>query len=158
MKAWTVLLWLSFLSCLCAIFYLSFQNGEEAKELGTSIMLKTASIYYNRDKFTDGEVVDIIYRFRQYGRMVAFTVLGVLGTATIHTTFYKWLWIIRAVVSTAMLLFIAVFTEKYKMFLPTRHYSEEEMMYSIYAVLLGFAFVSVVTLVYSLIKWLLKNI
>lgn len=156
MKIWTAFLWVSFISCLLAILYLSFQSGEAAKELGTGMMKKTASIYYKRNNFSEDELVDIIYRFRQYGRVIAFTVLGILGTATIHTTFYKWLWIVRAVISTAMLLFIAVFTERFKIYLPTRHYSEAEMMYSIYAVLFGFAFVSIITLAYSFTKFLVR--
>lgn len=147
-----VLLWICFLGCLATIIYLSVQDGEAAKAVGKDYIRKLAENYYGRDNFTPEEMVDITYRFRQYGRIVIFAILGFLGTATFHLTFHNWWWIVRAVISAGFLILVAVFTERYKIYLPTRHYSEKEMLYSIFGVMAGFIFVSLVTLFYSLCK------
>ena len=147
-----VLLWISFLGCLAVIIYLSVQDGEAAKALGKDYIRKGAEYYYGRNNFTADEMVDITYRFRQYGRILIFTVLGFLGTATFHLTFHRWWWIVRAIISAGFLILVAVFTERYKIYLPTRHYSETEMIYSIMGAMAGFLLVSFITLLYSLIK------
>lgn len=152
MRFLTVLLWTSTILVLGAICYLSFMDGESAKMLDKKIIIRFAAWYYDRDDFTLLEMADIIYRFRQYGRIAIFALLALLGTATIHVTFYRWPWLVRSLLAVAGLIGVAVFTERYKMHLPTRHFSQEEMMYSIYGVAMGFMFITVVTFVFSLIK------
>lgn len=147
-----VFLWIGFLGCLATIIYLSLQDGESAKMLGKEYIRKLAGFYYGRDNFTAEEMVDITYKFRQYGRIVIFAILGFLGTATFHLTFHRLWWIVRAGISAVFLVLVAVFTERYKIYLPTRHYSSVEMLYSIMGAMAGFLFVSLVTLFYSLGK------
>ena len=153
---WTIFMWVLFLLCLGAILYLSFEDGTKAKDISEKIVGKGAAYYYDRDDLSADELTAIIYKVRQYGRIIIFFVLAILGTITIHLTFHRWFWIFRAIISVAMLMGIAVFTERYKLYLPTRHYSEQEMIYSIFGVLAGFALVSFVTLVFSLTRSIVR--
>lgn len=141
----------SFIGLIC---YLSFQNGEAAKELGKNFINNLAKWYYDAAKVSDQSLLEFTYRFRQIGRVVLFILLGVLGTATIHATFHKWNWILRTIISGIILVCIAVFTERFKIYLPTRHFSQTEMLYSIYGVLIGFGLVSVITSVYTFTNYL----
>lgn len=158
MNTITVLLWTMFTGVLLLILYLSFQDGESAKMLDEKVIIRIAALYYDRDDFTLLEMADIIYRFRQYGRILIFGLLGLLGTTTVHVTFHRLPWIFRSVMAVAGLVAIAVFTERYKMYLPTRHFSAEEMMYSIYGVGAGFFIITVITLVFSIVKRTLELI
>ncbi|MCR5502447.1 MAG: VanZ family protein [Lachnospiraceae bacterium] len=142
-----LILWLLFLGCTALICYLSFENGDKAKELGSSLTLKLAQWNFQLEDVPEEALTGFTYKFRQLGRLLIFFVLGVIGTGTIHYTLRSARWIIRSLISTALLIGIAVFTERYKLHLPTRHYSADEMMISIIGVLLGFLFVSFVTLV-----------
>ena len=158
MKVINAILWICFLSLLGIICYLSFQNQEAAKAFDKEYCLRVAQIYYGRENFSDAELVDITYKVRQLGRIVIFFALGVLGTATIHSTFRKLNWFIRTIISLAILLVIAIFTERYKVYLPTRHFSAEEMTLSIQGAMLGFALVSVLSLIIGIIVKLIKKI
>ena len=154
LKVFAVFLWICFLGCLGAILYLSFQNGEEAKALGSDIILKAAQRRYNMTEVPEEVLLSFTYKVRQMGRLLIFALLGVLGTSTIHVTFHKLHWLVRALISVVMLVGIAIFTEKFKIYLPTRHFSGEEMGISIVGAMLGFVFVSVVTFVFSIIRWI----
>lgn len=158
MKFLTVLLWSCTFLVLFAILYLSFQDGEAAKMLDNKYIIRFASIYYGRDDFNILEMADIIYRFRQYGRILIFGLLALLGTSTMHVTFYRWPWIVRSVLAVIGLLAVAVFTEKFKMYLPTRHFSQDEMMYSIYGVTAGFIIITVITFIFSIIRQIVSII
>lgn len=147
-----VILWIMLIGLLIVIFVLSFMDGDSAKNIDNMLIRRLAVWYYNRDDFNIFEIADINYRFRQYGRIALFLALGVIGTLTIHCTFYWWPWVFRGIISGGMLMAVAVLTEKYKEFLPTRHFSKEEMMMSITGAAVGFIGVSVMTLVFSIIK------
>ena len=151
MRGLSAVLWIMLSFVLAVILYLSFQDGESAKDIDNIVIRSLAEWYYNRDDFNILEMMDITYRFRQFGRIVLFMGLGLLGTSAVHTSFYKIPWIFRTIIAGLCLMAIAIFTERYKIYLPTRHFSETEMMYSIYGVLTGFFIISVVSLVLSII-------
>lgn len=152
MKTLAVLLWTCTLLVLALIMYLSFQDGDAAKMLDNKYIIRFACHYYGRDDFNIFEMADIIYRFRQYGRILIFALLAFLGTATTHVTFYKCPWLVRSILAVMGLMAVAIFTEKYKMYLPTRHFSQKEMLYSIYGVSAGFMIITIMTFVYSVVK------
>lgn len=145
------ILWTATIIVLCAILFLSFQDGEAAKNVDNVLIKRFAEWYYNRNDFNVFEIIDINYRFRQYGRIIIFMILGFLGTATIHSSFYKTPWLLRTFVAGILLISVAIFTEKYKIYLPTRHFSKIEMMYSIYGAFLSFVFVSFITFVFTVV-------
>ena len=86
------------------------------------------------------------------GRTIAFFIIGILGTATIHLSSERLPWIVKSVLSAGILLVIAWVTERCKIYLSTRHYSQDEMMISMAASMLGFSLVSLITLIYNLIQ------
>lgn len=148
---WTVLFWMIFLVSVATIVYLSFQNGTSSAELGSDVIEKLAAEYYEKDTVSTTELYKFTYYFRQMGRTIAFFIIGILGTATIHLSSERLPWIVKSVLSAGILLVIAWVTEKCKIYLPTRHYSQDEMMISMAASMLGFSIVSLITLIYNLI-------
>lgn len=149
-----IVLWVLFLGCLAGILYLSFQDGESAKEIGSDIIDSAARWYYGTENIAPDILLDFTYKCRQIGRIVLFTLFGIIGTSTIHATFYKLHWVFRTLIAITLLILVAVFTERYKIYLPTRHFSEREMLYSIYGVLIGFGIVSVITSIYTFARYL----
>lgn len=148
-------LWIGLFAIVAAIAYLSFQGGEAAKALGTDLIGGAASRYYGTKELTETQYNAMAYVIRQSGRIIAFFVMGVWCSITIHATFHRLNWVIRTIIIVLFLLVVAVLTERLKIYIPTRHYSKEEMMLSIYGALGGAAIVSIVTFVYSLVKFLL---
>ena len=148
---WAVLFWMVFLASVAAIAYLSFQNGTSSAELGSNVIEKLAAEYYEKDTVSTTELYKFTYYFRQMGRTIAFFIIGILGTATIHLSSERLPWIVKSVLAAGILLVIAWVTERCKIYLPTRHYSQDEMMISMAASMLGFSIVSLITLIYNLI-------
>ena len=149
---WTVLFWMIFLVSVATIVYLSFQNGTSSAELGSDVIEKLAAEYYEKDTVSTTELYKFTYYFRQMGRTIAFFIIGILGTATIHLSSERLPWIVKSVLSAGILLVIAWVTERCKIYLPTRHYSQDEMMISMAASMLGFSLVSLITLIHNLIQ------
>ena len=149
---WTVLFWMIFLVSVATIVYLSFQNGTSSAELGSDVIEKLAAEYYEKDTVSTTELYKFTYYFRQMGRTIAFFIIGILGTATIHLSSERLPWIVKSILAAGILLVIAWVTEKCKIYLPTRHYSQDEMMISMAASMLGFSIVSLITLIYNLIQ------
>lgn len=148
------LLWSAFLVLTAAIVFLSLQDGNDAKEM-TKRFMEYAARYVDRElieKLGKGQQAE--YLLRQAGRAGAFFFLGILGTAAVHLTFQKCNWFVRTILATGGLLAIAYLTEKVKEYLPTRHFSEKEMLISIVFVALGFWVVSFLTL----LAWMIKGI
>ena len=158
MAVLAVFLWMSYLAVLILILFLSFEDGESAKNFGKKTIRYLAEEHYDTDDIPEEVMLTFTYKVRQLGRIVLFMALGVLGTMTIHVTFHRLPWIVRAIISITMLLAVAIFTERYKVYLPTRHFSSTEMKYSIAGALSGFAFVSAVTFVFSFVRWILRSI
>ena len=148
---WTVLFWMIFLVSVATIVYLSFQNGTSSAELGSDVIEKLAAEYYEKDTVSTTELYKFTYYFRQMGRTIAFFIIGILGTATIHLSSERLPWIVKSILAAGILLVIAWITERCKIYLPTRHYSQDEMMISMAASMLGFSIVSLITLIYNLI-------
>lgn len=148
---WAVIFWMVFLASVAAIAYLSFQNGTSSAELGSDVIEKLATEYYEKDTVSTTELYKFTYYFRQMGRTIAFFLIGILGTATIHLSSERLPWIVKSVLAAGVLLLIAWITEKWKIYLPTRHYSQDEMMISIAAAMLGFSIVSLIILIHNLI-------
>ena len=114
--------------------------GNWIEAIGTLITAigSTPSTMFSQQTLTDFNIIG--------------NILEAGGTATFHLTFHRLWWIVRAGISVVFLVLVAVFTERYKIYLPTRHYSSVEMLYSIMGAMAGFLFVSLVTLFYSLGK------
>lgn len=153
-KRWPIImmLWLVFLSLVAGVAYLSFQNGEDARLFGRQTMIRMAQVQHPQQEVTDQELNVFIYNVRQSGRALAFLAIGIIGTITIHLSCRKCNWFIKTIITAVILVAIAYFTEKLKIYIPTRHYSYEEMMISIAAVSTGFLLVSIVTLAAKLLK------
>lgn len=139
---------------VAAIVFLSLQDGNEAKEM-MRLLMEAMSEYVDRDMIAKlGDAQRIEYLLRQTGRAGAFFLLGILGTTAVHLTFRRCNWIVRTILATGGLTAIAYLTEKVKEYLPTRHFSEKEMLISIAFVIMGFLAVSVVTF----IVWIVRGI
>ena len=146
------ILWIFFAVTTAGIAYLSFQNGEEAKKLGEQLILYLAQNIKHKQNVSAAELSAFTYDIRQGGRALAFLFLGIIGTAAVHLSCPKLNWVVKTIITAGMLLAIAYFTEKLKVYIPTRHYSYEEMMISITAVIVGFLAVSLITLTVSALK------
>lgn len=151
-----VFLWICFVLAVGIVAYLSFQNGEDAKALGKRYIQYFAENVYQKEQVSDTELLGITYAVRQSGRMIAFFLIGVLGTITIHLSFPKWNRILRTGFAVALLTAIACLTERLKVYIPSRHYSYEEMVYSILAAGAGFLLVTVFTLLFHIMKGFFK--
>lgn len=131
-------LWLFFITLAAGIAYLSFQSGEETKKLGEQFILQLAQNINHKQNVSAAEINALTYDIRQGGRALAFFVLGIIGTAAVHVSCPKWNWGIKTIITAFVLFAIAFLTEKVKIFIPSRHYSYEEMLISITAVIIGF--------------------
>ncbi len=145
-------LWGVFLLMICGIVFLSFQNGVEAKEISNRFILQLVQRIGAQSSMTDMELQELTYDVRQSGRVVAFLLLGIVGTITVYFSFPRCSWCAKTGITALILVAIAFFTEKLKVYVPTRHYSYEEMMVSISAVMLGFSMVSLITLAVRALK------
>lgn len=146
------ILWIFFAVTAAGIAFLSFQNGEEAKKLGEQFILYLAQKINHKQNVSAAELSTLTYDIRQGGRALVFLFLGIIGTTAVHLSCPKWNWTIKTVFTAGMLLIIAFLTEKLKIFIPSRHYSYEEMLISITAVIAGFLVVSLITLTVSALK------
>lgn len=144
--ALAVFLWLCFIAAVAVVTYLSFQNGMEAKAFSRQFIQYIADKVYEGRTVTEEELSGLTYTIRQTGRIAIFFIIGILGTVTIHVTFHRWRWTGRTATAAVILFGIAYLTEKLKVYIPTRHYSYEEMMMSIVAAGMGFLLVSLITL------------
>ena len=153
-KRWPIvlILWIMFVILVAGVAYLSFQNGEDAKRLGRQMIIKLAESQNPQQEITDQELDALTYVVRQNGRALAFLVIGIIGTVTIHVSCRKCNWLAKTVITAFILVAIACLTEKLKVYIPTRHYSYEEMLISIEAVVTGFILVSVITLTAKAVK------
>lgn len=153
-KKWPILLlfWLMFIVLVAAVAYLSFQNGEDAKQLGKSMITKLAEAQHPQGALTDQEMSDFTYMIRQNGRVIAFLMIGIVGTITIHISCGRCNWFVKTCITMFVLVSIAYLTEWLKIYIPTRHYSAEEMMISMAAVITGFIVVSAATLTIRIVK------
>lgn len=153
-KKWPVVLawWVIFILLVACVAYLSFQNGEDAKALGKQAILQIAESQHLEGAVTQEELDVLTYKIRQSGRVVAFLLIGIVGTITIHVSSRKKNWLMQTAITAVVLVAIAYFTEKLKIYIPSRHYSYEEMLISISAVIVGFSVVSVITLAFRVVK------
>lgn len=148
----TAFLWLSFLGIVALVIYLSFQNGEEAKKVGQQAIQYIARMQHPEREVTQRELDALTYEIRQTGRVVAFFVIGILGTIAVHVTCKRRNWVLKTGLTAMVLVAIAYLTEKLKIYIPSRHYSYEEMLMSIEAVIMGFLLVSLVSLIAQMLK------
>ena len=147
-----LVLWIIFILMIAGITFISFQNGEATKELGSRIMDKLARFRPMPEASTKEEVAAATYGMRQSGRALAFLMIGIMGTITVHVSCYRCNWLIRTGITVAILASVAYFTEKLKIYIPTRHYSYEEMMISMAAAGAGFLAVSLLMLLGRILK------
>lgn len=146
------LLWITFIITVAGVVYLSFQSGAETKLFGQQLIETVADIQYPEGGVTQQEMDTLTYEVRQMGRVFAFFFIGILGTVTIHVSCKKCNWVVKTSITAMVLIAIAYFTEKLKVYIPSRHYDYEEMLISILAVVVGFILVSVITLTFHALK------
>lgn len=153
-RRWPVVavMWIIFILLVACVTYLSFQNGEDAKELGKQLIERIAEKQNPGEVVTQEELDVLTYEIRQSGRMIVFVLIGIVGTITIHATFGQNSWLFPTLLTVVVLAAIAYFTEKLKIYIPTRHYSYEEMLISFFSVGVGFVFVSIITLVFRVVR------
>lgn len=147
-----VFLWLCFIASVGIVTYLSFQNGEDARAFGKRLIQYLAVKVYQKDQISDTELRSLTYVVRQSGRILAFFVIGVLGTAVVHLSFPRWNWLIRTGLAAVLPVAVACLTERLKIYIPGRHYSYVEMVYSILAVGAGFLLATVFILLFHIMK------
>ena len=145
------MLWVIFIVMVGGIVFVSVQNGEESKDLGKQMILQIANA---RNASSEDDVAGITYLIRQSARAIAFLLVGMVGTLAVYVSFNKWNWFIKTGITVCILAFIACFTEKLKIYIPSRHYRYEEMMISLAAVAAGFLIVSLLTLLGKALKGL----
>lgn len=145
-------LWIFFAAIAAGIVFLSFQNGEEAKKLGEQFILHLARNINHKQNVSAAELSALTYDIRQGGRALAFLILGMVGTAAVYLSCPKWHWTVKTIFTAVVLLAIAFLTEKLKVYIPSRHYSYEEMLISVTAVIVGFLAVSLIMLTISAFK------
>lgn len=136
-KALAVFLWIIFIGLVIGIAYLSFQSGEDTKALGQKLILKLVEIEYPGQRITNNKIETVTYAVRQTGRAVAFLLVGVLGTLAIYLSWPRCNGFVKGGITAGLLLAIAFFTEKLKVYIPTRHYSQNQMIISMIAVTVG---------------------
>lgn len=153
-KRWPLILalWIVFGLLVAGVAYLSFQNGEDAKLFGKQVITKLAEAQYSSQEISENDMNAFTYMIRQNGRIIAFLLIGIVGTITIHVSCAKCNWFIRTCITVIILVAIAYLTEKLKIYIPTRHYSYEEMLVSMAAAAAGFILVSAVTLTVKVVK------
>lgn len=153
-KKWPVVLalWTIFIFLVACVGYLSFQNGEDAKKLGMQVIVQIAESQHSGEAVTQEELDALTYEIRQKGRIIAFVLIGIVGTITIHVSCRKDNWLIQTAITAVVLVGIAYLTEKLKIYIPSRHYSYEEMLVSISAVIVGFSVVSIISLAFRIVK------
>ena len=153
-KRWPLILalWIVFGLLVAGVAYLSFQNGEDAKLFGKQVITKLAEVQYSSQEISENDMNAFTYMIRQNGRIIAFLLIGIIGTITIHVSCAKCNWFIRTCITAIILVTIAYLTEKLKIYIPTRHYSNEEMLVSMAAAAAGFILVSAVTLTVKAVK------
>lgn len=145
-------LWLIFIIMVAGIVFFSFQNGEDAKE-GADKMVKSLAAYlYPERNLSPVQMITFTYQLRQGARAIGFLLIGIVGTVVIHMSCPKCNWLIKTGITAMILFAIAYFTEKFKVYIPKRHYSYDEMLISIVSVAIGFAVVSVITLAFKAFK------
>jgi len=147
-----MLLWLIFILMIGGIVYLSFQNAEESKELGKQFIRKISGVSQISGAAPREDMDALTYLVRQGGRVLAFLMIGIVGTITIHVTFAGCHWFFKTGLTLFILIGIACFTERMKVYIPTRHYSYDEMMLSVAAAAVGFLMVSIITLLGKALK------
>ena len=145
-------LWICFITIVAIVVYLSFQNGEDTKAFGKKLIRYVAEKMYAGNQIGETEMFRATYLVRQGGRIVSFFLIGILGTVTIHLSFPRWNWLLKTALTASVLLLIACLTERLKVYIPGRHYSYKEMVYSILAVGAGFVLVTVFTLLFHIMK------
>lgn len=146
------LIWFVFCILLGLILYLSFQNGEESKQMGAELMEKLvfkAERYIRIDKD--------IYLMRQMGRGLLFFLLGVVTTAAVNLTFPRWNRLFKVILITFFLGGVSYFTEKMKLYISSRHYAPEEMMISFIASMAGFLITAVMIIFFRLLLEIRKK-
>ena len=149
-------LWFIFIMTVAVIAYLSFENGEQSKLWTERIILRVIGKLKPEHNVTNAELLAITYVARQGARVIAFLFIGMLGTITVHASMRSAGWFVKTFISGGMVLFIAYATEAFKEYIPSRHFSHKEMLISILAVVAGFMFISLVSLLKQVIKWLFR--
>lgn len=147
-------LWIIFLFTVGAVAYFSFQNGEESKLVGKDIINAIAAIRYRGAEATSQQMTELTYVFRQTARALAFFFLGMVGTMAIHISLRKLPWLFKSGFAVMILAAVAYFTEKLKIYIPSRHYSYQEMLISLTAVAAGFLLVSAITLLTAVCRFM----
>ena len=74
-----LVLWIIFISMIAGITFISFQNGEATKELGSLIMDKLARFRPMPEVSTKEEAAAATYGMRQSGRALAFLMMALWG-------------------------------------------------------------------------------
>ncbi len=153
-----VLLWMILLIMAGAVVYLSVQDGMQAKELGMDVIRYLSDKRHPGVSSTEEELTQTAYVVRQLGRIGIFFLIGVCGTLAVHLSCKKGGWFVKTGITAAVLLAFACLTEKVKNYIPSRHYSYEEMMMSVAAVSLGFLIVTCFALIIQMMKGLRRLI
>lgn len=147
-----LVLWIIFIVMIAGITFVSFQNGEATKELGSRIMDGLTRFQPVPEAVSGEEMAAATYGMRQSGRALVFLMIGIVGTITVHVSCYRCNWLIRTGITVMILASVAYFTEKLKIYIPTRHYSYEEMMISMAAAGAGFLAASLILLLGRILK------
>lgn len=113
------------------ICYLSFQTGEETTQLSSFI----ASFLENLTGMSPEQALALAQGLRKAAHMIEFGALTAALYPAIRVTAPRnlWLW----VVSLALCIALAIFSEVFKVFIPGRHLDFGEMMFNLLGCAVG---------------------
>ena len=79
-KRWPIVLalWLIFGVLVAGVAYLSFQSGEDAKQLGKDMIEKLAQMQYESSEISENDMNTFTYMIRQNGRVIAFLLIVII--------------------------------------------------------------------------------
>lgn len=128
-KAYKIVLLCVFVACVCAILFLSGQDGEEAFDTTYGIAKPIADVIYENP--TNDQIEDIMIIIRNFGRIVAFTVFGILLALNLEVS-AKFSWKVKVIAIVVITTIFSVFDEVRKLLIEGRHCTFGEIIVNIF--------------------------
>lgn len=120
---------------LAVILFLSGQSGSQAFGLTYRLALPIADVIYQSPDYD--QILTVMNAVRFAGRIVAFTIFGMIFTAFIRTVGAKLPVKVRSTLSIAGIVLFGIFDEAHKMLIDGRHCTLFEIIVNIICGLAG---------------------
>ncbi len=127
-KAYKIIILCLFVTCTCFILFLSGQDGEEAFDTTYEIAKPVADVVYEEP--SNDQVEDVMLVIRNSGRVIAFTVFGILLALNVHVwTTFRWKY--KAILIVVITVLFSIFDEVHKLAIEGRHCTLAEIMVNV---------------------------